>query len=1297
MSRKTTDAKLKNIEAKLTNISKYNHDTRKKNKNYLDKYISSRTSSNKVYVQDRVIHAKGLVEKINLLDADEVDNSRHAGVARETSLQHARNQALMTRKAARMKEYQVTPVESDENDSVGEANEKEALSLTSPIENEILFELSPGGEPLYVSPEEPKLDKKKGIAFLPRVKVPHFIKPIENIKKPEFTKEDIQEIIKKKREEHDSCLRNCKLIADEIQMYTSQHIDETADKIGFSSDAKLIDLLVHRILDPSLEWKEHIDFLISIPDGIKTKSPLKGGSYFEALFHLLFAINYYPQFKDKSLTFMEFKKYTELQEFKGSYLYDQSIQSAGGGSDIQGISDVTFRLNTAASPGATKYTCGERYTEVVDETNPVYYFSIKRFQKEKTIAKHYDIPILSQQAGVTSKKYPHARLCVGVKNKQDFIAHLARTRISFLKNTLSLIIGYDELISYFEEFRRMFFKKFGLVESAEKRRKYIEQLYPISEPVKQPLQLYYHQELVASSVIQSISKIDLKALSKPYYVCIGVLPRGGKSYIAGAIMDMYKTDKKKKTGFNVLFLTSAVTETISQFKEDLIEKFSEFRDYKFVDARSEEPGPDNNFVFISRQLASIKDEGDETGTKVSEMIDVLKAKHINLHYDLIFFDEAHIGVLSKIQQDNLISAFSKFNVPIILMTATYIKPSNLLEDKKDLFVWDLFDIQEMRKLPELGLEGFKKFELVKRFGKEAVDILEKRLVADESLEKIAAPYKNFPQPVFISPTFSEETIKKIQSFEYNKFFEMDEKALKTTDFEDVKQWSEWWKCLKYRDQALMLRNYLTLKDNELIKTDKDKAFAQIFKKAESEGTRPLLGQPFSVLMFMPEIANNPVGHLCRVWGSFLMQTPFWRDNFVVLTLSPLVKTKKKKGTREPVDELTCIKNGFCVREIVSSADLKEKILKVERDALKEGKGLLMLSGQVAKMGISLPCTDVVLLMSNNEDSADDIIQKMFRALTDSPGKKYGFVVDINIKRIVRALFEYDVGKEYAKMDVTKSTDERLDSIFELCDWGYDNFIENKSKSKEDNIDFEKIMADIKDRIFSNLDLYNVSKKEIEQKAFEILISDEDLKKKFAAILRKGDKPKGKPEVLGEKGKSIPGKATKEKEPVNEEGGDLSDAGTAVGDTGDNGEEEIPIETVETSFKAMTITFINSLIMRSNVNWDLIVRIDDLLRTFEADRTKSSGSPDCLCNKKSECDSKHDNLYERVYCDIQSYIKDKRNTIKTIDLLYDFIVKRRDLKGMLQVYLETFMKNIEEKSRRGLVGGRRKTLKKRRVN
>ena len=61
----------------------------------------------------------------------------------------------------------------------------------------------------------------------------------------------------------------------------------------------------------------------------------------------------------------------------------------------------------------------------------------------------------------------------------------------------------------------------------------------------------------------------------------------------------------------------------------------------------------------------------------------------------------------------------------------------------------------------------------------------------------------------------------------------------------------------------------------------------------------------------------------------------------------------------------CVKSGMCLREKIEEKDLKAKIINIERESLKQGKGLLILTGKVAQMGISLPCADVAFLLDSD--------------------------------------------------------------------------------------------------------------------------------------------------------------------------------------------------------------------------------------------------------------------------------------------------------------------------------------------
>jgi hypothetical protein len=364
--------------------------------------------------------------------------------------------------------------------------------------------------------------------------------------------------------------------------------------------------------------------------------------------------------------------------------------------------------------------------------------------------------------------------------------------------------------------------------------------------------------------------------------------------------------------------------------------------------------------------------------------------------------------------------------------------------------------------------------------------------------------------------------------------------------------------------------------------------------------------------------------------------------------------------------------------------LKKKIQLVEREALREGKGLLMLTGEVAKMGISLPCTDVVFLLSSNEDSADDIIQKMFRSLTESSGKKYGFIVDMNIQRIIKAMFEYDMSKDKirGKKD-PKPAEDRLTDILELCDWGYDSFIEDTNGT----LSYEDIMKSIKTRVFSSLDVLPVATQIMSQDAVRILLADEFMTKEFSTMLHnKKSKGKAKKEILGQRGKDIRAPSPLvhaenenkkenaiEAEPV----GDDIDVPAVPDDTKDSSTEDDKSLLVK-SFESVLKTFMNSLIVRNRtIELGKSVTVGTLLEIFDTDKHTAAVDIECACNKETDCNATS-NLYESVYCDLKPYSADHSPLAirKLVDTLRGFLSDHPELYTGIQSYVDAFMKELE---------------------
>jgi hypothetical protein len=1156
--------------------------------------------------------------------------------------------------------------------------------------------------------------------------------------------------------EYNECAKQCKAMRKQIDELKAGNPYD----FELKNDAKLIDLFNNIVLYPGKDWKERIIKLIDIRHDVQ-KPRLSGPSYFEALFQLAFFLGIFPEISEYKRQF--YKKKTEPEP---NFLYETSVESGGG--KEQGISDITFKLlpksSTSDQNKLETYACGEIPVVKEVETNTTYYVSVKRYTKEKS-PKYYDIGELYT---FISKKAPNTnfKLCICCKDQEEFLKRMNASRSDYLVNSVNKPYGFIDqkdgkgLLQLFEAKRNEIFSNMAIsTEITESSiEKWTKENYPPKVQIKDNLALYFHQELIVESVIKRIED-QKKEIDKDKYTCIGVLPRGGKSYIAGGIIKKILS-KHKEGRFWVLFMTSAVSETMSQFKEDLIEKFADFKDFDFVHLRDwtkknpYKPQAKNSFVFVSRELLTgpkKEDEnmkiGDEIFNKIFERLGFQNGKKVP--FNLVMFDEAHRGGIT----DRTRAALNEHIIgkpPFVLMTATYKKLADdergYIKAVEDLFIWDIEDIQLMKKLPILGIERFKEgeyneFRQLKKFGlfnrydeKLIVDILNRRVSLGQSLESIVKPYNNFPEPLFLSATFHPKVVEQLklhqnsggsegfnikEHFEHKSLLDKDTKEL----LEDKYRWQEWYKILKNIPKAIALRSYLTPNDNgamldsngpkvEIKIDDKEKLLNRMFAYSQKKmgvNARPSYGTPFSIIMFLPTgEPGQRIGATSRAWGSLLLNSKYWYDNFVVLGLSEFKiddeKALKKEEesakqikisfaeSDEGIEEvqsnneeklnksggyytLSVMSGGFlkedkdkkclqrselwpyCSEEEIEHKDLKSKIMAIEQAALKERKGLVILTGQRAAMGISLPCVDLVCLLDDDKE-ADMIIQKMYRALTDSPGKKYGFIFDLNVRRIFEAKFAYANTINFsAKGAERKTVGQIADNIFNTCLWDSDAW-----HSKEPTQTFNDYMLEIKRKLLGDIEtsIYKQYEKDIEVKDVQ-LIDNSELVGGLGDIL--SGKPilrKGNKQVLqepdedaapspGEDAEAMAQKAKAEAEAAKktaEEGKDgtnaealnkaAEEAALKAKEAAKEAAEELKKkEDAKKRLAQITKQFVNLLYVRTFPNniAEGKALLAQLLEIYDDDKEKAKGKNLLSINS---CDAET-NLYIRLLQDLENFV------------------------------------------------------------
>ena len=97
-------------------------------------------------------------------------------------------------------------------------------------------------------------------------------------------------------------------------------------------------------------------------------------------------------------------------------------------------------------------------------------------------------------------------------------------------------------------------------------------------------------------------------------------------------------------------------------------------------------------------------------------------------------------------------------------------------------------------------------------------------------------------------------------------------------------------------------------------------------------------------------------------------------------------------------------------------DIKDEINKKEIEAKSKSKlGLILFAGNMLTLGITLNLCDLVILM-NNALSSDKVLQQMYRCMTEGENKKIGFVIDLNISRVLNTCINYTVYKNEKSID-----------------------------------------------------------------------------------------------------------------------------------------------------------------------------------------------------------------------------------------------------------------------------------------
>lgn len=552
-------------------------------------------------------------------------------------------------------------------------------------------------------------------------------------------------------------------------------------------------------------------------------------------------------------------------------------------------------------------------------------------------------------------EYPEYKisLCICIKDENEF-KHM-KDRIEKTNEKLKLhieredtiIIDWNDLIQAYHQFKTNYDQI---------------NIDTIINSNKSTLCLKMHQLLGVSKTLR------MKECGKEK-ILWGHIQRSGKSYIIGGCII---EDSKNKDECNYLIITTAPNETIEQQRKvfDCIQ-LSEFN-IIILNGKNKKPIlTKKNIIICSKQFLQTKiDKNIEEKTK---SIAWLKKMSFNMR----FIDESHNGGTTELAQKTL-DFYGKLSFTIQI-TATYSKPINDYNIPKDCWIlWDLEDIKLCKNIK--GESSI--IRLIEKHG----DLI-KNIIDKYSQSNIINEYSKYPELWLLTDELSHETVNKIINRNSIEGHEYDGYSMEG--------------CFLLNEQKYN-NNKKTKKEPSFQSPDKVlDIFYRIFGKTIKNEFGDIYDEQYPRKnIFMERIKNictNPENN-----SRFIGEGDFQEEPMIIMAFLPQNNIDK---ISKAIIKLLERNNVIPDYEIISinsktTNNPKQSIEDARIKARNSGKkGVLVLSGKQCSLGVSIDNCDIVLLL-NNSMGFDMIYQMMFRCMTEGKNKKCGFVIDLNIHRII---------------------------------------------------------------------------------------------------------------------------------------------------------------------------------------------------------------------------------------------------------------------------------------------------------
>jgi hypothetical protein len=887
---------------------------------------------------------------------------------------------------------------------------------------------------------------------------------------------DRQAIVSCKKE--DSLREQLKLSNEDLKRYKKECDTEIYKYIAayFTSSKPTIKELMF-VLYNIYKHKKKLDinyilnfreFVLMFPRDTSTgNSNFRRQHVFEAICKYMLFKNYDSNYWGKNKEF-----YVALEEYtrgKKTKITENDLlnNDINDGSSAQSV-DIFFKIANTQITKPPSIMCQKEQISSNTHDKDVYVLIQNKFyDQEKSSADKYDVTkIINRAKKLTDPKFENAttKLVLMVNSKNNLDKKISRTRNDDF-SLVDEIFGLEELDAWFQNmmydiYKSSSFSDFININSHKND--------------KPSLQLKFHQEFFIETTHKYLTDGDGNDENSVYKKFIwGAVPRSGKSYmIAGMI------DKRRQNGVenDILIILGAKTETDQQFY-NIFKDHDNFNDYAIVkvsdDKRYQEKESTRNIYITSQEKFKLNKDGYKYYEKL------FKKKKID-----IYFDEIHKGGSSERAQAILNFLITEnFTIDLFVMvTATYAKPMKTytyqLDTKEPIILkWSYEDQQIMKEISNdmkrKQLEDSKTiYNKGRNIQKEVIDDLFLKYRAKygtDSLRILEEQYKTHPELVIIQPFID---VPQLNDYMHSKNDNTQENYNIHGNLFKLK-------CTSISDELSELRDPSKIfNDNSAVvdllrfigNIDENDTLSEncIYGKLKYKYNYDVLSTPHTELWFLPDKSLYDTPDKCKEYidekglraitddvegGAMeyddvkmtdkiqkglpniepltrgialnLLQNKFFRDMYCIL----IVHNQQIKYMKAGVDKTKKVFDTQCVKIHSEDKDnIKDKIKQFERDAFNNDKSLIILTGSMLRLGVSLPCADIAFNFDGVQ-SIDLNYQTMFRVLTERPGKKYGYYFDFFPDRAITFLYEYnEVYSNTADRPTSVSRLEELQSL-----------------------------------------------------------------------------------------------------------------------------------------------------------------------------------------------------------------------------------------------------------------------------